>query len=250
MICSNPFEITAKKILIDIPNCSDNYNKIFKECNLKYDNIIVKSEYHREQIEKINNIDKSKIIVIPNGIRYNNFINCEENRNPYRFCYCNNLNSGFTILEKIWSIIYNYEPKSELHIYNLHDLNISEEHKNRCDKFLCSPGVMYHGNQPIDMISREKKISKYDFFTSTSLLDVNDMYLKESLLSGCIPITLNLGMYKNMDGIKIENIDNEYRFIAINVINIIKKNKDFNELVKNKMTEQEDWEHISSLWSI
>lgn len=250
LLCYAPFAIKAEKILIDMENCVlEEYESIFKRWDFKYDNIIVKSEYHKEHITKIKNIDVEKIIVIPNGIRYNNFINNNDIvvRNPYRFCYCNDFNKGFLILEKIWQIIYNYEPRCELHIYNVFGPLVSEEFINNHKNFLSSPGVMYHGNQSIEIITREKYLSKYDLSISLNVFDVDNMYIRESIVSGCIPIISNTGVYKNMEGHKI-NFYGDCGFVAINIIKLLKNNESIEKIITNRFSIQDDWENISKKW--
>ena len=251
LLCYAPFKINAQKTLIDIPNANiSEYENIFKEWNFKYDYIIVKNEYHKGYITNIKNIDINKIIIIPNGLRYNYFINNIDNvsRNPYRFCYCNDLNKGFLVLEKIWSIIYNYEPRSELHIYNIFGPLVTDEIKNKYNSFLSSPGVMYHGNQSIDIINREKHMSTYDMSISLVMTDIDNTNVKESIVSGCIPILSNNGIYKDIDGYKIITINNDLMMIPINIIKFLKDKKTFENVMTNTFAPEDDWEFISKKW--
>ena len=122
--------------------CNSEYNK---ECFKEY---IITSNF------KLNN-DKFNIIM--NGIRIDNFkINNNYIRNPYRFCYCSCYTRGLEIiLEKIWPIIYNKEPKAELHIYYGMDYIYDDKYKLKMNLLMSQHGVMDHGRQPIDIIIRE-----------------------------------------------------------------------------------------------
>ena len=147
----------------------------------------------------------NKIIIIPNGIRVNKFNVQPDNteRNPYRFCYCSCYTRGLDkIISVLWNIIYNYEPRAELHVYyGMTGIN-DENYKNYLLKLLAQPGVMDHGRQPVEMIIREKYLSTYHFYITNSETEIDCISIRESLLTGCIPIISKFGVFQNRHGIQ------------------------------------------------
>lgn len=253
-----PLNIQADFIGIDI---HDNFNgqvrEIFKKYFNKCHKIFLKSNYHKEcLLEKIDsNIDTNKIIIIPNGIRVDKFIVKPDDiiRNPYRFCYCSCYTRGLDkIIGILWPIIYNYEPKAELHVYYGMDGIQDENYKNYLLKLLAQPGIMDHGRQPIEMIIREKYLSSFHFYITNTEAEIDCISIRESLVTGCIPLLSNFGIFKERQGLHFDfNDDKQIKMAAINIINLLKnpqKINDYREKIKNDQTIV-SWDLVALEWN-
>ena len=255
-----PFSVKAKKIWLDI---HDNGFDQFIDLYYKYasiisiDKIFLKSNYHKESFKsKLKNIDESKYLIIPNGIRISNFIENKEGvvRNPYRFCYCSCYTRGLKeILELIWPIIYKYEPRCELHVYYGMDGVRDDNFKNYMKNLLSQPGVMDHDRQPMDMIIREKHMSNFHLYVTNTTGEIDCISIRESLATGCIPLISNGSVFKEREGIHFDLIDNNkesYNMIAVKIIQLLKKYDEMNEYrEKNKLSSSLiSWEDVANKW--
>jgi len=252
-----PLNIKADFIGVDVHDnfilqCGENFKKYYNKC----DKIFLKSNYHKECL--LNKIDKyiecNKIVTIPNGIRVNKFSIQPEGiqRNPYRFCYCSCYTRGLDkIINILWPIIYNYEPRVELHVYYGMDGIKDENYKNYLLKLLAQPGVMDHGRQPIEIIIREKYLSTFHFYITNTEVEIDCISIRESLVTGCIPLLSNFGVFKERQGLHFDfNNDKEIKMSAINIISLLKnpqKISDFREKIINDQTIV-DWESIAAEW--
>ena len=257
LISGIPFNIKAKKVILDLhdnilPKIIENY----KNFGQKIDNIFLKSNYHKEIFLKAfdNKFDHSKIKIIPNGIRINEFRENKYNevRNQYRFCYCSCYTRGIqNILEKIWPVIYKYEPRAELHVYYGMEGVQDQNFKNNMTLLLAQPGVMDHGRQPMEMIIREKYLSNFQLYITETTAEIDCISIKESLVTGCIPLISNFGVFKERDGIHFD-IDDEksYKLISVKIIQLLKKFDEMNkEREKLKLSSSLlSWEEISQKW--
>jgi len=258
LICAGPFPIKANKIWLDI---HDNFTSVdypieLKKYANKYDKIFLKSNYHKECFMKLvdPNFFESNIAIIPNGIRINDFsVNkYNEQRNPYRFCYCSCYTRGLQlILEQIWPVIYNYEPRSELHVYYGMDGIKDENYKNVLKKLLSSPGVMDHGRQPVEMICREKYLSNFHLYISETKAEIDCISIRESLVTGCIPLLSDFGVFKERDGFHFNISSDKYiSFATVQIISFLKNLQNL-DIVReqNKLSKTIlGWDEVSSLW--
>lgn len=253
-----PTNVKADFIAIDVHDnfigqVGEGFKKYYSKCN----KIFLKSNYHKEclfnKIDK--NIDPESIIVIPNGIRVEKFNTRPEftQRNPLRFCYCSCYTRGLDkIISILWPIIYNYEPRAELHVYyGMNGIN-DVKYKNYLTSLLAQPGVMDHGRQPIEMIIREKYLSTYHFYITNTESEIDCISIRESLVTGCIPLLSNFGVFKERQGLHFEfENDKQIKMAAINIINLLKnpqKVEEFREKIKNDPTIV-DWNIIANEWT-
>ena len=253
-----PLNIKADFMAVDVHDnfigqVGENFKKYYNKCN----KIFLKSNYHKEcLLNKVDsNIDNNKIITIPNGIRVNKFTNKPEEieRNPFRFCYCSYYTRGLDkIISILWPIIYNYEPRAELHVYYGMDGIKDENYKNYLLRLLSQPGVMDHGRQPIEMIIREKYLSTFHFYITNTEAEIDCISIRESLVTGCIPLLSNFGVFKERQGLHFDfNNDKEIKMASINIINLLKnpqKVNEFKEKIKNDATIV-NWDIIALEWS-
>ena len=270
-----PFNVKADFIIYDI---HDNLVSQPQEFYIKYkhfaNKIFLKSNYHKEcflqQIDP--NFDKNKLIIIPNGVRINLFSNIISNvilnpkdnsesilisnrntRNPFRFCYCSCYSRGLdVIINKIWSIIYTYEPRAELHVYYGMDSIKNDEYKKYLQILLSYPGVMDHGSQPVEIISREKQLSTFHLYLSNTKAEIDCISIKESIIAGCIPIISNFGVFKERDGIHLDfDDDKKIKLTAVYIIDLLKNPKkvdQYKNQIEKWKTNISSWEQISLEW--
>jgi glycosyltransferase involved in cell wall biosynthesis len=252
-----PTNVRADFIAVDVHDnfigqVGEDFKKHYSKCN----KIFLKSNYHKEclfnKIDK--NIDSNSIITIPNGIRVEKFNTQPEfsQRNPLRFCYCSCYTRGLDkIISILWPIIYNYEPRAELHVYYGMSGIKDEKYKNYLTTILAQPGVMDHGRQPIEMIIREKYLSTFHFYITNTEAEIDCISIRESLVTGCIPLLSNFGVFKERQGLHFEFEDErQIKMAAINIINLLKnpqKVSDFREKIKNDPTIV-DWNVVAGEW--
>ena len=253
-----PFNVKADFMAVDVhDNFVGQLATIFSKYYAKCNKVFLKSNYHLQclltKVDK--NADQSNIVIIPNGIRVNKFNTQPEGtqRNPYRFCYCSCYTRGLDkIIGILWSIIYNYEPRAELHVYygmnGIHDQN----QRNYLTQLLAQPGVMDHGRQPIEMIIREKYLSTFHFYISNTEAEIDCISIRESLVAGCIPLISNFGVFKERQGLHFEfDTEKNIKMAAINIIQLLKnpsKVDEFREKIKSDPTIV-DWETIALEWT-
>jgi glycosyltransferase involved in cell wall biosynthesis len=258
MTTTIPLNVKADFMVVDV---HDNFigqgETIFRKYYTKCNKVFLKSNYHKEcLLNKVDkNSDQNNIVIIPNGIRVNKFCIQPEDtqRNPYRFCYCSCYTRGLDkIIGILWPIIYNYEPRAELHVYYGMDLINDVKYKNHLRSLLGSPGVMDHGRQPIEIIIREKYLSTFQFYITNTEAEIDCISIRESLVTGCIPLLSNFGVFKERQGLHFDfNTEKEIKMTAISIINLLKnpeKVKEFREQIKNDSSII-DWETIAFEWN-
>lgn len=215
-----------------------------------------KSNYHKICFEEYINtkLNSDNYAIIPNGVRKESFLNNESYiRNPYRFCYCSCYSRGLEIiLEKIWPIIYNSNPKCELHIYYGMKY-FDDKFKNKIKLLMSQPGVMDHDRQPMEMIIREKYLSTFHLYLNESIAEIDCISIRESLITGCIPIISNFGVFKERHGIQYKwEPDNDELCNKI-ANDIITKMNDIELInnIRNKIMNSNtiiSWDNISEQW--
>jgi len=226
-----------------------------------------KSNYHKDcfieflKNKNIRSTYDTKYNIIPNGIRIDNFknnkiLNNNEiiKRNPYRFCYCSSYDRGLEdIILKLWNKIFKIQPLAELHVYYGMDYIFDDNFKNKMKILLSADGVMDHGRQPMDIIIREKYLSTFHLYINNSSGEIDCISIKESLITGCIPIISNYGVFKERDGIHFDwNPDNEE--LCNNIINQLFDYMNNQDKINNKINELKnsntiiEWDTVSNIW--
>jgi len=252
-----PFNLKSDKIYWDLHDNFAEQPHII-ECYKKYGNkitkIMFKSRYHVNSFEEYFKVKLSldKYVIIPNGILVDKFSNNWDNvlRNPYRFCYVSYYTRGLQhIIPYIWCIIKQIEPKAELHLYYGMDM-FSEDIKNSLRELTCLPGVIDHGRQTIEIIIREKYMSSFQLYITNTISEIDCISIRESLVTGCIPLISNFGVFAEREGIHFNLIDTDpqsMKEIAINIIKIIsdRQKMDILRNVFKKSSTIISWESIS-----
>jgi hypothetical protein len=261
IVCCLPYDIKATNIywdLHDIFTEKDDSISIYKKYKNKITKIMLKSKFHKEEFEKYMNIKltKNKYLIISNGIKVDEFSNNWDNvtRNPYRFCYVSYYTRGLDIiLKNIWTVIKKMEPKAELHLYYgldmFNDTNLKKYYKHLIGSSL---GVIDHGRQNTDMIVREKYLSSFQLYITNTPSEIDCISIKESLVTGCIPLISDFGVFKEREGLHFELVDNTECFMSIceQIIKLTKEDikMDILRKVFKKSSTIKDWKTISNEW--
>ena len=259
MVCGLPFPIKAKHIWLDLHD--GNFPKQLMEMwfryNQKITKVFLKSNFHKELFEKYLRVklDATRYTIIPNGVRIEEFLQNKDlvQRNPYRFCYVSCYTRGlFHILQFIWPIIKQIEPRAELHVYYGMDRVKDEEFKKAMTLLLATKGIMDHGRQPVEIIAREKYLSNFHLYLSNSEAEIDCITVKESLVAGAIPIISNAGVFKDREGIKFDLGDmspNALANAALKIVEIMKDTKlDVYRETLKKSTTIISWIDIAAKW--
>jgi hypothetical protein len=259
------FNLNIDNLFIDF---HDNFSYTLEKLNIdgvmsileKAKYIMLKSVYHKDCFEEyLNKYNKKlvnpKILICMNGLRINEFSNKPKGviRKPYRFCYCSSYDRGLAIILKyIWPHIYNKEPNAELHIYYGMDYLFDEEGKKVLTYLMGQPGVMDHGRKPLETIIEEKYASSFHLYLCTCDAEIDCISIRESLVTGCIPIMYDYGVFKERDGLKYYNELNEEncKIIADDIV-FKMKNIDLMEKCSNSLKLSEtiiSWNTIAEHW--
>ena len=231
---------------------------LFKKVN----RFMFKSQYHKDCFDillknKLNTelLNESQYRIIINGLRINEFKNNNNYvRQPYRLCYCSSYDRGLEpIIEKIWKYIYEKEPLAEIHVYYGMDYIYDNDYKNRITLLLGQPGVMDHGRQPMNTIIKEKYLSSFQLYLSNSIAEIDCINIRESLITGCIPIISNFGVFNNRDGLRYEWDPSNDELCKLIAYDIVDKMNDSNfmenariQLMNSKTIV--DWQSVAVEW--
>ncbi len=219
LFCGIPFDLNAERIYWDIHDNFMNQEQmvtIYKKYGQKINKILLKSNYHKLEFEKYMGckLKNTQYVIIPNGLKVKEFKNNWDNsvRNPYRFCYVSYYTRGLEqILKHIWPVIKHLEPRAELHLYYGLDMFKKEQHIIDHFKKLIgmSKGVIDHGRQSTNIIVREKYLSTFQLYITNTPSEIDCISIRESLITGCIPLISNFGVFQEREGIHFDLIEHE-----------------------------------------
>ena len=246
------FPIKTDKLFIDFHDNTFVFRHEYLPYLHKVDRIFFKSEYHLQCYESHFNLKlkENQYTIIPNGIRLNDFeLNTITEREPFRFCYCSCYTRGlFRLLMHVWPIIFENEPRAELHVYYGMDL-IPENEKKQLIFLLGQPGVMDHGRRPVHEIAKEKWKSSFHLYITDTESEIDCISIRESLVTGCIPLISNSGVFENRDGVHF-NINEGYTQIAQGILKLI-SNPETVEMTRRVLKTSKtimDWKEVSDKW--
>lgn len=206
--------VNTDHLLLDlhdnIPDVYENVDKILK----LYPNarVCFKSRYHEDEymrMKQYSNILKThQKAIIWNGIQTEKFLNPKilpnSGRNQFRICYTSCYTRGLLhILRHFWPLVKMLEPRAELHLYYGMEYVIPEEARLIRDQISKSAGVCDHGRQSIHMIAREKHMSGFHLYVTETIYEIDCISIRESLVAGCIPIILDMNVFRERDGFHI-----------------------------------------------
>ncbi len=257
VLCFLPFDISVKKLYVDYHDNRYNYPIDYLSLvTKKVDKVFFKSNYHRKcYIEQTkHNVDDSNSLIIPNGIRINDFKDIDEHRNPYRFCYCSCYTRGLMeILAFMWPVIYQMEPRAELHVYYGMNHVPDEQFMQTMQMMLSQPGVMDHGRMPVEMIAREKSMSTFHLYITETEAEIDCISIRESLVAGCVPLLSNFGVFADRDGLHFDikkSDPSTYENTARNIVKIM-HNRDFVDLCRENFKKSKTivgWNDVADDW--
>ena len=127
----------------------------------------------------------------------------------------------------------------------------TEEVQNHLKQFTALPGVIDHGRQPIEMIIREKYMSSFQLYITNTIAEIDCISIRESLVTGCIPLISNFGVFAEREGIHFNLVDNNpelMKDIAINIVKII-NDKDKMDVLRNVFKKSStiiDWTTVAN----
>lgn len=257
LMCGAPFTIHAKNVWLDLHDgiFGDQYVGIWLKYGSRISKVFFKGKYHKELFEKFTGKAIDRYAIIPNGIRVNDFSYNTDGvtKNPFRCCYCSCYTRGLApILQFMWPIVMHLEPRAELHVYygmnNIRDDNF----KQQMQMLLSQPGVMDHGRQPVDLIAREKHMSGFHLYLSTSDQEIDCISVRESLLTGAIPVLTTHGVFADREGIHFDTGEwnpNAYRNTAVKLVELMRNPalNGFREQMKSSSLIV-SWKQIAEKW--
>lgn len=109
---------------------------------------------------------------------------------------------------------------------------------------------MDHERQSMDLVIREKWMSSFQLYTSLSQAEIDCISIRESLVTGCIPILSDFGVFKYREGIHIKNISSPLLIIVETIIQIM-YNTEETEQMRLKFRDSPtitSWDDIANSW--
>jgi hypothetical protein len=259
LLCGGPFPIKANRIWLDLHDgiVIKEFLENWFRYGSKINKVFFKSQYHKELFDKTVRIPLSsdRTVIVPNGVRISDFSENKDKvqRNPFRFCYCSCYTRGLMpILQYMWPIIMKIEPRAELHVYYGMDAVMDQEFKKEMSILLASPGVMDHGRQPLEIIAREKYLSSYHLYLTNSDSEIDCISVRESCITGAIPLLSTHGIFKERDGIHFDLGDMSkmaYTKIGLEIINLM--NDQNIDVFRQRLKESKhliNWIDIAAKW--
>lgn len=261
------FDIQAQTLMIDLHDNMASFEKFYEFIDDKIDKVdyfLLKSPFHKTCItngKRFSRLSKyhrqefeSKCAFIPNGIRISKIIDPKVERNKYRMCYCSCYVRGlYPILRYLFPIIKRAIPQMELHIYYGMSRVKDKNFINAMNQLFQQDGVYEYGRQPFSTIVREKYMSNFHlYFTSTSV-EIDCISIRESARMGCIPLLSQHGIFPTRPGIHLPgdpNVPQTYLQTANAFIQMF-KNTDFEAKrleCQNHYLATMDWEIASKMY--
>ena len=253
--CYLPFPIKTRKLFVDY---HDN-NFVFRHSYLPFtdriDKIFFKSNFHLEEYQRYFKLTlkPEQYNIIPNGIRVSNFgTSPQVTREPFRFCYCSCYTRGLIdLLKYVWPIIFREYPQAELHCY-YGMVGLDQQLKQQLMFLMGQPGVMDHSRRPVEEIVLEKWKSTFQLYITDCTGEIDCISIRESLVTGCIPLISNSGVFQNRDGLHFNLVKTpqEYYVIAQRICSLLKK-PEFLEMCRQRFMKSPgivDWKTIAERW--
>ena len=174
--------------------------------------LFFKSRFHYDQFVERTGIDSSLVdrrhAIIMNGIQVDAFRSPRITPGPrqqFRICYASCYVRGLELmLRHFWPIVLSLEPRAELHLYyGIGPLVMKEHAISIRDAISSSLNVCDHGRCSIHMVSREKHMSNVHLYLTEVIAEIDCISVRESLVAGCIPFILDMGVFRERDGVRV-----------------------------------------------
>ncbi len=218
-------------LLVDLHENDKNIYRLCQQYINKINWLMVKSEYQKSELIKDTTsntngkltcgIPENKICIIENGTRIDIFENNKYNvkRDNLRCCYTSCYDRGLVnLLKNIWTHVIRLEPRAELHI--CYGVKPGTPDFQELKKLLATtPNVIDNDRQSLDFVCREKYLCNLQLYLSFTN-EIDCISIKESIITGCIPIISNFGVFKVRQGVHFEGDINDPKngFIIANII--------------------------------
>jgi len=251
-----PF-IHAKKRIIDLHDSWDPKNYISpKQLISLADAIMVKSKYHKSLYPYI---PSSMVHCIMNGVQIDILQSViqridESKRDAYRLIYASSYERGLEpLLKYSWPKIKAAIPEATFDIYyglnRLADTPLGKKLKKLFDQ----PGVKEHGRISLEQIAKEKATSAIHLYVSNSSTEIDCISVRESLLTGAVPVIGNDYVFRERDGVHVPGSTSNpdtYRKAGSTVIKLLKDQEKLSEL-RIKLRKSDtiiSWEEVAKKW--
>jgi glycosyltransferase involved in cell wall biosynthesis len=244
----------------------------------KVDKVIGLTNWHANHLQKLYNLDESKMAVIPNGIDLSRFPFEKRNNNPYKFVYSSSPDRGLEQLLSMWSMIKNRYPAAELHIFygweminkilEFYNASQGNNHPLQLLKNKIFHHIQYLGGEEAGIYQRgrvsQDELAK-ELLTSgvwaypTSFMETFCITALEQQAAGVIPVVSNLAalqetvapVYRKVDGWP-GNSDYQRRYLielAETLDNIESKETEEKRIEARKFVEDFTWESSYQSWA-
>jgi len=204
----------ARRVWVDLHDNDAHCYAIVARHQSRLHGVFFKSDFHREEYLRYaanhgRDVKGLRAHAVPNGVRLDMFraaAGADSARDPYRFIYCSCYGRGLTaLLRNVWPSVHRAEPRAELHLY----YGIGEPYKNEpvfqeLRAVLGDTlGVMNHGRRPAGEVAAVKKSAMFHLYPTKTPSETDCISVRESAASGCLPILLDYGVFKERDGLKV-----------------------------------------------
>ena len=106
-----------------------------------------------------------------------------------------------------------------------------ENYKNKMLTLFSSHGVCDHGAQSAEVIAREKYMSTFELYISNIINEVDCTSIRESAITGCIPLIANFGVFNERDGVRFDMNHEDSKIMQRNALLILNMMKDQNKII-------------------
>lgn len=181
------------------------------------DHILVKSKYHASIFSNQCELEKCfpnvKLSIIGNGVPDTYFEPRNIVRDKYNMFYDGEIAFGlYQALKFIFPQIKKRIPQMNFHVMYTHNFPLflgDGENFEEFEELFKQKGVKRYFNLPNYLKEKIKRESYFHLhFTNTSL-EIDNVFIKESTILGCVPIISNEGVYKHRYGAHYELDDLE-----------------------------------------
>jgi hypothetical protein len=242
---------SCRVLVVDLHDSTD-MSRFNKEDLNKVDKFMVKSEFHKS----IFDFPSEKVEICKNGLEevYGApGTEEEEGRSKYRFCYTSCYTRNLVnVLKNVWPQIVAEYPESELHLY--YGMDLVDVGRRRIIENVInnSKGVYDHGRQSLKELRNERLKSTYNLYIYVGDLEIDCLSVRESCVTGCIPIISNEKLFMEREGFHVSGSFSDpdyYENASSQILELMRDEERVSELrEKCKSTKETYWEDVSKTW--
>lgn len=251
----------CEKLLIDLHGIEPKLYPIIASNLEQISGVMFKTHFHLGTYQKQIGTTSTKFYVIPNGIRMKDFNDVDNHpvRVPYRMCYCSSHDRGlYMIIKDLWPLIKQLEPRAELHVYYGMGLIPDANFKAQVMQLLKSDGVIDHGRTPLEQVVKEKRLSSFHLYYTDTLGEIDCITIRESLVTGCIPIISDANVFAERDGLRFKWVDQQdpsfrphLQHIAERIVDLMHQPEEVLEKYRQLLRQSNTiigWDQVAELW--